>query len=151
MLDPERLSKAIPGCRDLVRTGEDRYTASVRLSVAGIGTTVAAAIALVDPEPPKRVTLKGEASSDLGDGEGEALVTLTPTASGGTRLDYEWGGDLSGKAAAIGHRMLAGVMSRVVAQIFDRLGADIAGQRPRSMLGEMIEFLFGLIGRKSAR
>jgi 2-furoyl-CoA dehydrogenase large subunit len=151
MLDPERLSKAIPGCRDLVRTGEDRYTASVRLSVAGIGTTVAAAIALVDPEPPKRVTLKGEASSDLGDGEGEALVTLTPTASGGTRLDYEWGGDLSGKAAAIGHRMLAGVMSRVVAQIFDRLGADITGQRPRSMLGEMIEFLFGLIGRKSAR
>ena len=53
--------------------------------------------------------------------------------NGGTRVDYDYSVNISGKVAAVGGRLLEGAASLVVKQFFDRLSRQIDGQE---VLGE---------------
>ena len=127
LLDPEVLRRVVPGCRTLGRIGDDRYRATAHLSVAGIGGAVSGEIAITEQQAPHAARLTGRAEGNLGFGEGDADISLTPTAAGGTRLTYRYGIDVGGKVAAIGHRMLAGVMAGLAKELFTRLGRVVTG------------------------
>jgi 2-furoyl-CoA dehydrogenase large subunit len=126
LTDPQELAAVIPGCRNLVEDGPDRYRADVMIGVAGIRGLYAAEIELHDKEEPRAVRLVARASGALGFGAGEGDVTLSPLPDGGTRLTYRYRADVGGKVAAVGQRMLGTVTRLLTAEFFRALERRIA-------------------------
>ena len=85
-------------------------------------------MALADLEPPRKATLSGSLVGTLGASSGSGHVRLAPD-SGGTRIDYDYRVEISGKAAAVGGRMLDGATRIVIGQFFQRLTAEMAAAR----------------------
>ena len=70
LLDPAILQRSIPGCEKLTSTGENRYSAVVKLGVGAIKGTFTSEIALSDLKPPESYTLTSRAK----DASGQAIV-----------------------------------------------------------------------------
>jgi 2-furoyl-CoA dehydrogenase large subunit len=129
LTDPQELAAIVPGCRNLVQDGADRYRADVMIGVAGIRGLYAAEIELRDKEEPRAVRLIARASGALGFGAGEGDVILAPLPDGRTQLTYCYRADVGGKVAAVGQRMLGTVTRLLIAEFFRSLERRIAPQR----------------------
>lgn len=127
LTEVDRLADVIPGCRALHATGPNRYALDIDIRVAGIGGRYDAALQLADLEAPRRLRLVGRATGKLGDGAGEAHVTLTARPDGGTDLAYRYRAGISGKVAGFGHRMLDGVARVLIGAFFANLGKRMGG------------------------
>jgi 2-furoyl-CoA dehydrogenase large subunit len=134
LLSPAVLQRAVPGCEAVEETAPGRFRARIRISVAGIGGAYEAEIAILDQEPPRRLTLAGSAAGRLGGGSGEAVVTIAPTEGGGARLAYRYRGRVTGPIAGFGHRLLDGVLRLLVADFFAGLEAALAPDGRRQSL-----------------
>lgn len=126
LLDPEKLAAVIPGCHVLDLVGENHYRAEVSLGVGPVRGKFRAEVRLSDLEPPQALTLSGELSGPLGSSRGGGRVRLAPT-EGGTRVEYDYWVEISGKVAAVGGRMLEGASRIVIGQFFERLVAQVGG------------------------
>ncbi len=126
MLDPKMLARTIPGCHSLEQAGLNSYRADLSLGVGIIKGRFAARVALSDLEPPSAATLSGGLEGPLGITVGSARVRLTPQ-DGSTRLEYDYSAEISGKAAAVGGRMLDGATKVLIGQFFQRLTAAMTG------------------------
>jgi 2-furoyl-CoA dehydrogenase large subunit len=147
LTDPQELAAIVPGCRDLVQDGPDRYRADVTIGVAGIRGRYTAVIELREPRAPHALRLIGRASGALGHGEGEGDVTLSPTPQGGTTLRYRYAADVGGKVAAVGQRMLGAVTRVLIAEFFRALERGVA-PHPRFSL---TRWLASLLRRRAQR
>lgn len=126
LLDPDALARVIPGCHALEALGPSRYRAEVTLGVGLVKARYAAEIELSDLDPPHGLRLSGSGSSTLGSVRGDGTVRLAEQ-DGGTRLDYDYGVEVSGKVAAVGSRMLESAARMVLQQLFEQLGRQAAG------------------------
>lgn len=126
LLDPAALARVIPGCHQLKRVGENRYSAEVTLGVGPVKARYTAHIALSELDPPRSLLLSGSGLSGLGAARGNGRVTLARTARG-TRLSYDYTVEVSGKVAAVGSRMLEGAAKVLLKQLFEQLGRQAAG------------------------
>jgi 2-furoyl-CoA dehydrogenase large subunit len=124
LLDPSVLARTIPGCHSLDQVGTNSYRADVSLGVGIIKGRFVARVALSELEPPRKATLAGSLEGPLGASAGSGHAWLTPDG-GGTRIDYDYRVEISGKAAAVGGRMLEGATKIVIAQFFQRLTAEM--------------------------
>lgn len=127
LLDPAALARVIPGCHALVADGPNRYRAEVTVGVGLVKARYEARIQLSDIEAPRRLRLAGSGQSSLGTGAGDGLVTLEAVA-GGTLLRYDYRAQVGGKVAMVGSRMLEGAARIIVAQLFESLGRQAAGE-----------------------
>lgn len=126
LLDPAALARVIPGCHALQADGVNRYRADVTVGIGLIKARYEARITLSDIEAPHSLRLKGSGSSNLGTGAGDGLVRLEATADG-TRLHYDYRAQVGGKVAMVGSRMLESAARVIVAQLFESLGRQAAG------------------------
>ena len=141
LLDPEKLAAVIPGCHALELVGENSYRAEVSLGVGPVRGRFRAEVRLTDLDPPRSVTLSGELSGPLGSSRGGGVVRLEPT-EGGTRVDYDYRVEISGKVAAVGGRMLEGAARIVIGQFFERLVSQVGGpQAPISWWRRVLRLL----------
>ncbi len=131
LIDAEKLAAVIPGCRLLDTVAENDYRATVSLGVGPVSGEFKARVRLTDLEAPGSARLSGSVSGPLGAAEGEGLVTLE-AATGGTRVGYQYGVDVSGKVAAVGGRMLEGASRALIGQFFERLVSQVGGPVPAS-------------------
>src|SRR5512140_1084283 len=62
--DPAVLVKCIPGCKEMIPDGEDRFRLVLILKVASVGGSFEGAISLADKQPPAqcKVAVSGEGS-----------------------------------------------------------------------------------------
>jgi 2-furoyl-CoA dehydrogenase large subunit len=126
LLDPTMLKRTIPGCHSLDLVGTNSYRADVSLGVGVIKGRFAAQVALSDLDPPRAATLSGGLEGPLGITVGSARVRLAPQDAG-TRIEYDYSAEVSGKAAAVGGRMLDGATKVLINQFFQRLVAEMTG------------------------
>lgn len=126
LLDPVALARVIPGCHSLVTDGPNRYRADVTVGVGLVKARYEARIQLSGIEAPHRLRLAGSGRSSLGTGAGDGLVTLE-AVTGGTLLHYDYSAQVGGKVAMVGSRMLEGAARIIVAQLFESLGRQAAG------------------------
>ncbi|MFW2354052.1 xanthine dehydrogenase family protein molybdopterin-binding subunit [Hydrogenophaga sp.] len=126
LLDPAALARVIPGCHALQADGVNRYRADVTVGIGLIKARYEARITLSDIEAPHRLRLMGRGSSNLGTGAGDGVVRLEATANG-TRLHYDYRAQVGGKVAMVGSRMLESAARVIVAQLFESLGRQAAG------------------------
>jgi 2-furoyl-CoA dehydrogenase large subunit len=125
LLDPVILARTIPGCHKLDQVTPNNYRADVSLGVGIIKGRFAARVALSDLDPPRGATLSGGLEGALGVTAGTGRVRLTPQ-DGGTRIDYDYAVEISGKVAAVGGRMLDGATRILINQFFQRLVAEMS-------------------------
>ncbi len=126
LLDPQKLAAVIPGCHALDLVGENDYRATVSLGVGPVKGRFEASVRLSELDPPNAVVLGGDLTGPLGASRGSGRVRLTPE-NGGTRVDYDYNVEITGKVAAVGGRLLEGATRIVIGQFFERLVAQVGG------------------------
>ncbi|HEY0838458.1 MAG TPA: carbon monoxide dehydrogenase subunit G [Azospirillum sp.] len=128
--DPEVLKACIPGCKELERTSDTEFTATVSAKVGPVSATFKGAVTLSDIDPPNGYTIAGQGQGGAaGFAKGNARVALTPDGDG-TVLRYEAKADVGGKLAAIGNRLVAGVARKTADQFFGNFAARLGGGEP---------------------
>ncbi len=136
LIDADRLAAVIPGCHELELVGENEYRALVTLGVGPVSGRFKARVKLSDMKPPDAVTLSGDLAGPLGASSGSGRVRLTGVA-GGTRVDYDYEVEITGRVAAIGGRMLDGAAGVVINQFFRRLTKRIHGADKTGDAGQL--------------
>ena len=142
LLDPENLRAVIPGCHSLEAKAKNDYRAEVSLGVGPVRGRFKAQVKLSDLQPVQSGRIGGSITGPLGGASGSGLLKLVPDG-GGTRIDYDYEVAVSGKAAAVGGRMLEGAAQLVIGQFFDRFGRRLGGDTGKTTLGKRISSLFG--------
>ena len=119
-LDPAILSKAIPGCEELVAIGPDEYKAVMKVGVGPVKGTFEGKVRLSNQEPPNRYRMAVEGSGSPGFVRGDAVIELAD-ASDGTRVTCNGDVQVGGLIASVGQRLLGGVSRMMLDQFFGRM------------------------------
>lgn len=122
--DPEALRTCIPGCRDLVGDGPDRWKATLSVGAGPIRGVYNGTVAIRDKQEPVSYTLDVEGTGSPGFVRGSARVTLA-AAGGGTVVTVDADGQVGGTVAAVGQRMVTGVARMLMGQFFSCLAASL--------------------------
>ena len=128
LLNPEALAAVIPGCHKLDEVDKNSYQAEVSLGVGPVRGKFRAKVALSDIIEGKSATLSGGLEGTLGSSSGIGHVVLSEE-NGKTAVTYDYAIKLSGTVASVGGRMLEGAAKALVKQFFNRLTAQITGQK----------------------
>jgi carbon monoxide dehydrogenase subunit G len=120
LLDPAVLSKAIPGCEELVRIGPDEYKAIMKVGVGPVKGTFDGKVRLFDLAPPTRYRMAVEGSGAPGFVRGEAAIDVAEI-EGGTRVTCNADVQVGGLIASVGQRLLGGVSRMMLDQFFGRM------------------------------
>ena len=103
-LDPERLRQA-----------------TLKVGVAAVKGTFEGKVRLFDLQPPQSYRMVVEGSGGPGFLRGEAVMTLSDGADGGTTISYTADVQVGGLIAGVGQRMLGGVSKMMADQFFTRM------------------------------
>ena len=123
--DPDVLTRCIPGCEKMEKSGDDRYRVTLKLGVAAIKGTYTGSIAIADKRPGEALTLLAEGSGAPGFVKGHGRVVLSGRGEA-TELAVEGDAQVGGKVAAVGQRMLGGVSKQLMNEFFNRLKAELS-------------------------
>ena len=134
--DPAVLVRTIPGCEKLESVGEDRYAMTVTAGVASIKGTYLGDVALTDPEPPGRFTLKASGAGAPGTVDADVRVTLDESGDGRTLLTYTADAVVGGAVGGVGQRVLAGVAKKTAGEFFRNVDAVLAEQSVSPVPGQ---------------
>lgn len=122
--DPAVLKKCIPGCKDMIPEGGDRFKLILNLKVASVGGNFDGEISLSEKTPPAQCNVAVSGSGTLGHGSGSATFALS-AQNGGTAMRYSGEGEIGGLVAGVGQRILKGVAKHLVKQFFTSLRREV--------------------------
>ena len=124
--DPDVLAQCIDGCQSLTRDGDDAFQATVKARIGPLSAVFTGEVKLADIDPPNSYTLQVSAKGGAaGFGRGEAKVSLSDEA-GGTLLRYEVEGNVGGKLAQVGQRLIDGAARKMADDFFAKFGELVA-------------------------
>lgn len=125
--NPEVLKACVPGCQSLTRTDDHRFDAVATLRIGPVKANFKAIIRQSELDPPHRCVLKGEGQGGVaGFARGEAEVTLVQEGDA-TVLSYTARGNIGGKLAQVGQRLIDSAAKQIADDFFGRFAAQIAG------------------------
>ncbi|MFX3657944.1 MAG: CoxG family protein [bacterium] len=125
--DPAVLARCIDGCLSLERTAPDRFDARVKSRIGPVNATFDVELGLEDVVPPERYTLRAQAKGGAaGFARGEAHVELADDGDG-TRLRYSVQGNVGGKLAQVGSRLIDGAARKMADDFFSAFQRELGG------------------------
>jgi uncharacterized protein len=154
LIDPQKLSKCIPGVQSLETVGEHEYAGEIDVGVAAVKGVYKGKVKLDDLRAPEhyRMSVDGKGKQGFVKGTG----TLDLAADGGrTVLTYAGDAQIGGPLASVGQRMIEGVAKTMTAQFFTAMEAEI-GAAPGEVVRQgvainfwrlFLKWLKGLFGR----
>ena len=126
--DPEVLARCLDGCKSMTAVGEGAYEAEVGAKVGPVKATFIAAVTLNDVVESESYRLDVEVKGGAaGFAKGSAWVNLEdiPGADGPeTLLTYRINGNIGGKLAQIGSRLVDAAARKMAARFFERFAVD---------------------------
>ena len=124
--DPAVLAKALPGARELLRTGEDKFQG---VMVVGVGPVTAGefsvTVALGDQTRPERFSMQVEGKGAIGFARGSARVELGEPPEGGTQMRYRADLQIGGKIAGVGQRVIDSAARTITRQGLEALNREM--------------------------
>jgi carbon monoxide dehydrogenase subunit G len=118
--DPETLKQCIPGCETIEKLSDTEFTAKVVAKVGPVRATFSGKVTLSDLDPPSGYTITGEGTGGVaGFAKGGARVTLEEEG-GETVLRYGAQGQVGGKLAQIGSRLVDATARKMADDFFTR-------------------------------
>jgi carbon monoxide dehydrogenase subunit G len=127
--DPAVLKKCIPGCKDMIPEGGDRFKLILNLKVASVGGSFEGEISLADKQPPAQCKVTVSGSGTLGQGSGSATFSLEQQPAA-TLMRYSGEGEIGGLVAGVGQRILKGVAKHLIKQFFTSLRREVTAAPP---------------------
>ncbi len=127
--DPETLKACIPGCETIEKVSDTEFTAKVVAKVGPVKASFSGKVTLSDLDPPSGYTITGEGTGGVaGFAKGSATVALDEEG-GETVLRYGAQGQVGGKLAQIGSRLIDGTARKMADEFFTRF---VARDEPRA-------------------
>lgn len=126
--DESLLRLCIPGCTRLERVAGDRLEAAVDAKVGPVKASFKGEMRIENAKPPESYRLVGQGKGAAGFARGHADVSLQETGDGGTLLGFEAAGDVGGKLAQIGARLIESTAQKYADSFFETFGR-LAGER----------------------
>jgi carbon monoxide dehydrogenase subunit G len=121
LIDPEVLTKCIPGCKTMTETSPDNYFTEMQLKVAAVGGSFEGEVGLSDKDEPNTCRIEVSGTGSLGTGSGTAAFTIVSIDEMNCRLDYVGEGEVGGLVAGVGQRILGSVSKILIKQFFGGL------------------------------
>jgi uncharacterized protein len=123
--DPGVLKRCIDGCEELERTGPETLSAKVRARVGPVSAVFSGDIALKDLDPPNGYTLEVSAKGGAaGFAKGQARVKLADD-DGLTLLSYAAEGQVGGKLAQVGQRLVDAAARKTADDFFNAFASEV--------------------------
>jgi len=127
--DPATLEACIPGCEELVRAGDD-MTARIVAKIGPLQAAFLTQMHLSHLNRPEGGTLRLEADAGLaGFASGSADVRLREDGDA-TVLSYEASGEVRGKLAQLGPRLIDTTARKIADEFFAAFANRLAGDNP---------------------
>ncbi|WP_454858031.1 CoxG family protein [Rhizobium binxianense] len=125
--DPETLRRSIPGCSEMLQTGDREFTASVVAKVGPVSSTFKGKVELSDLDPPFGYTLSGRGQGGpAGFAKGSARIRLMQQGDR-TLLAYVADVDIGGKLASVGGRLIQSIAKKNAEDFFSSFSAVLSG------------------------
>src|SRR5215470_12272067 len=105
LVDPAVIGSCLPGCDGLEALGEDRYRATLTLTVAAVSGRYTGTVSVLDKNPPHSYRLRVEGKGAPGFVSGEATVELVADGPA-TTVRVNGRGEVGGLIARVGQRLL---------------------------------------------
>ncbi len=117
--DLQVLQQAIPGCQAIDKTSDTEMSAKVKTKIGPVQATFKGNVTLSHLDPPNGYTIAGEGQGGVaGFAKGEAKVQLSDGEPGSTVLRYQATGQVGGKIAQVGSRLVEGTAKKLADQFF---------------------------------
>lgn len=127
MQDPAVLSRAIPGCESLDRTGEAEYRMQMKVILASLSGAFQGQVRLLDSVPPTSFRMVVEGSGKIGFVKGDGVLTLVAVDAGEeglhTEVSYNGDAEIGGNIASVGQRMIDTTARLLIKRFFKKLAA----------------------------
>ena len=131
--DPEILKQAIPGCQELTKVSDTELNATVQVKVGMVRATFKGAVTISNLDPPKGYTISGEGKGGVaGFASGGADVALAEDGPDATLLKYTARGQVGGKIAQVGARLIDATAKQMADQFFAKFAEIVAADAPAS-------------------
>jgi uncharacterized protein len=127
LIDPAVLQKCIEGCEKMEQTGEDSYTAHLKIGVAGLKGSYVGNIRIVEKYPPESFTLQADGKGGNGWVKGISRIRISPSGEG-SELQCESEGQVGGLIAAIGSRLVEAAAKKMLDEFFRKLGQQLVSK-----------------------
>jgi uncharacterized protein len=125
--DADILKQCIPGCESIEKISPTEFNAKVVAKVGPVKATFTGAVTLSDLVPPTSYKISGEGKGGAaGFAKGGAAVTLEE-AGAETVLRYTAQGNVGGKLAQIGSRLIDGTAKKLANEFFGKFAATVGG------------------------
>ena len=116
--DPGVLKECIPGCEELIKSGDNQFQAVAKMKVGPVSARFKGRVTLSDFDPPNSYKISGEGEGGVaGFAKGGATVALADR-EGGTLLTYNVEAQIGGKLAQLGQRLNNGSAKKLADQFF---------------------------------
>ena len=104
LLDPDVLSRILPGCKRLDKTADNEFSGEISIRVGPVQGSFNGKVTLDDIDPPNgyRMEIAGQGRPGYVKGVG----TLRLEGDGPTTLHYDGDAQLSGRIASVGQRLV---------------------------------------------
>ena len=124
--DPEILKACIPGCQELNKESDTELTATVKSKVGPVSATFKGKVTLSDIDAPNGYKISGEGTGGVaGFAKGGAEVKLVDDGDG-TVLTYQATGQVGGKLAQIGSRLIDSTAKKMANEFFGKFAELVA-------------------------
>ena len=126
LLDPDVLSRILPGCKRLDRTAENEFKGEISIRVGPVQGNFNGKVNLKEIDPPNgyRMELAGQGRPGFVKGAG----SLRLEGDGPTTLHYEGDAQLSGRIASVGQRLVDSTARSLTRQGMQSLEKIIAAR-----------------------
>lgn len=125
--DPDVLKATIPGCKELAKTSDTTFEATVVQKVGPVKATFKGAVALSNIVEGASYRIDGEGKGGVaGFANGGADVRLEDV-EGGTRLTYAVDAKVGGKLAQMGSRLIDSFAAKLSEEFFTRFQEQVEG------------------------
>ena len=135
LLDPEVLSRTVPGSQSLERTGENEFKGELTMKVGPVTGVFQGKVALENLDPPNGYTLKLDGRGAPGFVNGNGAIHLEDDPAGGTLLRYEVDAHVGGRIAGVGQRLLDSSAKVITRQALEALDVQIRARWPGGASG----------------
>jgi carbon monoxide dehydrogenase subunit G len=136
--DPEVLKSCIAGCDELVRSGENEFSAHMTAKIGPVKAGFGGKVTLSDISAPHGYTITGEGQGGAaGFAKGSAKVVLEAQSGGKTTLlKYTAAAQIGGKLAQIGSRLVEGSAKKMADEFFAAFAAKVQTSLPATATSE---------------
>lgn len=136
LINPDVLSRCIPGCEQLEQTGENLFAATIKAGVGAIKGVFKSTVRLEDFRPNEHFRILVEGKGTPGFLKGSGALDLK-SDNGATLVSYAGDIQVGGTIAGVGQRMILATAKMTANQFFTALEAEAkpADETPPSKPG----------------